>query len=85
MVPAEESQEEVQGRGEGKVKGGVEVYRRNRRTGAKGGRILKNEDGGVEVRVLRRREYYEERGGCMSMIFPFSQCFSLSGANKKWR
>lgn len=47
----------------------VEVYRRNRRTGAKGARMLKNEGGNVEVRVKGRREYYEERGGCE--CFPF--------------
>ncbi|KAL8749297.1 MAG: hypothetical protein Q9184_006864 [Pyrenodesmia sp. 2 TL-2023] len=41
----------------------VEVYRRNRKTNARGGRIFPGEGWAVEVKLGRRREYYEKRGG----------------------
>ncbi|KAI4130705.1 MAG: hypothetical protein LQ338_001606 [Usnochroma carphineum] len=41
----------------------VEVYRRSRKTGQRGGRLLPGEGGAVEVKLGRRREYYEARGG----------------------
>ncbi len=42
----------------------VEVYRRNRKTSARGARMFPGEGGAVEVKLGRRREYYEKRGGC---------------------
>lgn len=55
----------------------VEVYRRNRKTNARGGRILPGEGGAVEVKLGRRREYYEKRGGCT--LSPSLPCRLLIG------
>lgn len=68
VVSASSSQPEE---GEGSEK--VEVYRRSRKTGQRGARMLPlgGEGGEVEVRVGKRREYYQGRGGCMLFFFFF--------------
>ncbi|KAL8894404.1 MAG: hypothetical protein Q9207_008507, partial [Kuettlingeria erythrocarpa] len=58
----------------------VEVYRRNRKTSARGARIFPGDGGAVEVKLGRRREYYEKRGGCM--VFPrlgYSSLWEIKG------
>ncbi|KAL9604226.1 MAG: hypothetical protein Q9219_000624 [cf. Caloplaca sp. 3 TL-2023] len=59
----------------------IDVFRRNFRTGGKMGRLGKNGvNGGWEVRVAGRREYYEARSGCEFASAQSFSLFSLSAA-----
>ncbi len=53
----------VDAKGEEEARPVVEVYRVGR-GGVEMGERVKVGEGGVEVRVLRAREYYEARSGC---------------------